>query len=111
MVDQGVPRRIVKQFLNRPTQPLIFSTGNGQAPAEHVINMKAPNFGTTETFILRDSPFAVSCGETVVKRNRPFIWLPHCLPFHVTDASKLEVRCPLKYRQYADRVEGAVPIF
>ena len=39
------------------------------------------------------------------------MWIPDSLPFHVTDASKLQIICPLKYRVYADRVEEYVPIF
>jgi hypothetical protein len=39
------------------------------------------------------------------------VWVDGGLPFHVTDASKLQVICPLKYRMYADRIQENVPIF
>eukprot|EP00973_Karenia_brevis_P002759 375580-Karenia_brevis.AAC.1 len=33
------------------------------------------------------------------------------MPFHVTDSSKLRMYCPERYRNYAHRVEGYVPIW
>ena len=42
---------------------------------------------------------------------KPYIHVNGSLPWYCTDASKLRVICPLKYRQYADRIEENVPIF
>ena len=48
-------------------------------------------------------------GRIVNKGGRPLVWRPGELPFHVTDASKLKVICPMKYRNYAHRLEHDVP--
>ena len=50
-------------------------------------------------------------GETVQQKRKPFLWLLDQLPFHVTNPSKLKVFCPLKYRQYAKRIDNNVPMF
>ena len=47
----------------------------------------------------------------IVASGMPHIWITNELPYHVTDRSKLQVICPLKYRIYADRVDDHVPIF
>ena len=73
--------------------------------------MSSPIFGKVETYILNDAPFAISLGEVVTNKNRPFVWLPNGLPFHVTDASELTATRPLKYRLYADRIEHFTHIF
>ena len=57
------------------------------------------------------SPTAWCLGEVVETYRRPFLWLLDLLPFLVTDATKLRVTCPPKYRIYADRVEHNVPYF
>ena len=69
------------------------------------------NLGTTEPCESKDRPCAVTMGETVLKRRRPFIWIPDSKPFHVTNAKALRISCPLRYRDYADRVEANVPIW
>ena len=50
-------------------------------------------------------------GEVVEKHRRPFVWIPGQLPFFVSDVSRLQLSCPLKYRVLADRVESNVPVF
>ena len=44
-------------------------------------------------------------------RSAAMVWIPGQKPFHVTDPSRLQVTCPLKYRLYADHMEGQCPIF
>ena len=38
------------------------------------------------------------------------VWIPGQLPFHVTDPSKLEIYCPMKYRMYADHIDRNNPM-
>ena len=75
------------------------------------MGMTSSLMGHRECYNPKDSPFAVSMGETVEHRGMPFIWLPGQMPFHVTDASKLLVKCPMKYRKMADRLMHNVPMF
>ena len=49
-------------------------------------------------------------GQTVAN-GQPFIWMPGQLPYHVTDASKIKIYCPHRYRRVADRVQDNVPYF
>ena len=72
--------------------------------------MSSPILGQTETYVLPKAPLAMSMGQ-IVEAGRPMIWLTGQLPFHVSDMSKLQVICPLKYRMYADRIEENVPMF
>ena len=73
--------------------------------------MISQTMGLTEAFRLPKGPFAVSLGQTVMKHSKPFIWLCGDLPYHVTDPSKVQVYCPMKYRDYAHRVDEHVPIW
>ena len=73
--------------------------------------MLSPTIGLTEAFRLPKGPFAISLGQTVTQLSKPFIWLCGDLPYHVTDPSKVQVYCPMKYRDYAHRVEENVPIW
>ena len=58
-----------------------------------------------------ESPIAISMGTTVMQQNMPFVWKHPDKPYHVTDAKKLRITCPMKYRRYCDRVENNVPVF
>ena len=53
----------------------------------------------------------MSMGELVNVCRRPMVWIPGQTPFHVTGPSRLQVMCPLKYRLYADHMEGQCPVF
>ena len=61
--------------------------------------------------MLENSPIAISMGLKVTEQEFPSIWKAPDKPYHCTDASKLKITCPYKYRWYADRVENNVPIF
>ena len=111
LADQGVPMTLVNKCLATPSQTLSFNTGGGTRGAQKSMGMTSSLMGHRECYNLKDSPFAVSMGETVEHRGMPFIWLPGQMPFHVTDASKLSVKCPMKYRKMADRVMHNVPMF
>ena len=39
------------------------------------------------------------------------MWVPGQEPFHVTNPSKLQISCPMKYRIYASSVDKNVPYF
>ena len=64
-------------------------------------NITSPILGKTESYLLPESPVAMSMGQ-IVDSGKPLIWMTKGIPFHVTDPSKLQVICPLKYRLYAD---------
>ena len=73
--------------------------------------MTSPLLNKRECYEMEASPFAVALGQTVEELGRPLIWEPGQKPYHVMDASKLKVYCPLRYRLYVDRVENFGPIF
>ena len=72
--------------------------------------MTSCGLGTCETYLLPDSPFAKSIGLSVELSKMQFVWIPGQLPYHVTDAKKLNFSCPLQFRAYAHRVDDYVPI-
>ena len=49
-----------------------------------------PLFGNNnEMYELANSPVAMPTGHIVLKRRRPYIWVPDSLPYHVIDETKL----------------------
>eukprot|EP00973_Karenia_brevis_P009110 1233718-Karenia_brevis.AAC.1 len=50
-------------------------------------------------------------GQVVIDSDQPCVWIKGLMPFHVTDSSKLRICCPERYRKYAPRAEGYVPIW
>ena len=111
MRTQGVTQALCDQLVGPASVPMTFECGGGDVYADKSLNLTSPILGTTEAYALDKAPLAISMGGIVEQRQSPFLWIPGQLPFHVTDASKLKVICPLRYRVYADRVEERVPIF
>ena len=111
LARQGVPQSALKQYTRPSPNPLTFSTANGPADSKKSIGLSSGDImgNNRECYILRDSPFCVSMGQTVQEQRMPFIWTLGDLPYHVTDYTKLAIQCPKKYRCYADRVEENVP--
>ena len=109
--EQGVPSAIINKFARLSTTPTTFETGGGVVLAKDSIGMTSFGMGTCEAYLLPDSPFAKSMGQSVEDDRKPFIWLPGQLPFHVTNAKHQNISCPMKFRAYADRVEDYVPIW
>ena len=109
--EQGVNHKQFNQLVGPSTQSITFDTGGGAIKTNKSIGLTSNLLGTTECFQLPESPFAVSMGHLVNEQQHPFVWLPGQLPFHVTNPKHLKVSCPQRYRNYADRVEGQVPIW
>ena len=108
---QGVPRGVLKHATGPASTPLMFDTGGGEKSSNKSLGLSGGAFVSTEAYILEQSPIAVSMGEVVEKHRRPFIWIPGQLPFFVSDASRVQISCPLKHRILADRIESNVPVF
>ena len=111
LVKQGVPKSILHFLCSKSSEQIDFYCGGGKIDASISIMMCSPTVGLTEAYRLPKGPFAVSMGRTVKDNSMPFIWVPNDLPYHVTDMSKLQVWCPMRYRDYAHRVEQNVPIW
>ena len=83
----------------------------GENKVDKGVNVTGDLVGNTEMVVTNTSVTCLSMGEIVEKNGMPFIWVTGQKPYHVTDPRKLSIRCPLKYRRYADRVEDNNPIF
>ena len=110
-IDQGVPSALVKKESGPASVRMSFETGGGIIESRTSLPLSSELLGSIEAFHMHDSPFAVSCGQTVERRKHPFIWIPGILPYHVTDLTKLKIICPEQYKKYAARVDDFVPIF
>ena len=111
LTQQGIPKTAINENVEKASTPMIFECGGGDVPSDNSLSITSPILGKTEAYLLPGkSPIAMSMGE-IVQKGRPLVWETDKLPFHATDASKLQISCPLKYRLYADRIEENVPIF
>ena len=110
LIAQGFPKSVIDANVGTASQNMQFECGGGDINSSKSIGLTGPNIGQTEGYVLDKAPFAASMGE-IVASGRPLIWITGQKPFHVNDQSKLKIICPLKNRQYADRVEENVPIF
>jgi hypothetical protein len=100
--------------------PVAFSTGGGPQAGKQSVNTTGSLSGTCETFIVANSPCALSMGIQVNQRKNALIWLPNtssedaeALPFIVKreHLNKLKLRIPNKFRNYATRLDENVPIW
>ena len=110
MIAEGIPKAQIEKFKVKLEKGKTMVTGNGEVPCTHAIPISGPLIGRMMVYLLKDAPFCISMGQTVQDGRRPFIWIPGQLPFHVTDPSKLEVLCPMKYRMYADHMDRNNPM-
>ena len=111
LVQQGVPGYLIDKHVKDASQQMVFECGGGDVDTNKSLQIASPLTGKMEAYVLPGSPVAACMGYIVDTLRRPFIWIPGQLPFHVTDLRQLKLKCPLKYRHYADRVEQNVPIF
>ena len=109
--SQGVPPKVISAAIGAASAPVKFDTAGGIKSVDKSVALTSSGLGVAEAYMLQDSPIAVSMGETVIKRGMPFIWIPPDLSYHVTDPSKVTVKCDSKYRRYAHRIEENVPIW
>ena len=93
--EQGVPKYILQQLIGNASQSLSFEAGGGMRYGRLSLGMSSGTFGTHEVYRLPESPFAASLGETVQVWQRPFIWMRHDKPYHVTDMPQIKIHCPL----------------
>ena len=107
----GINPTLWKEFLTQSRNPMLFETGNGQIKAGLSLAITSQLLGRTEGYHLDDAPLCMPMGEIVQRQKMAFIWIPGLLPFHVTNLKKLKITVPQKFRKYALRVEGNVPIF
>ena len=102
LIAQGWPKKLVEGACGKASHKLTFDTGGGSKECDLSIGIQSASIGRSEMYLLDDSPVAVSVGQKCVNQSLPFVWKHPELPFHVSDASKLRVICPMKYRVYAD---------
>ena len=95
LLAQGVPKSVIHKYLSRATENLDFDIGGRTQNTTKSLGISGDAIGNDELFCLKDAPFAVSMGRTVNRYDRPHIWLPGQLPFHVTNASKRKIWCPM----------------
>ena len=110
LVRQGIPQSFITSIRMKSSQPMLFECGGGDVPVDDSITVRGDLLGTTEGYLLKEGPIAVSQGD-IVGRGYPYVWTTGSLPWHCTDPSKLTIVCPLKYRRYADKVVENVPYF
>ena len=89
-----------------------FDTGDGTKKARNSLMGSTPLFGNNnEMYELANSPVAMPTGHIVLKRRRPYIWVPDSLPYHVIDETKLRIWCPEWNKKYASRIDHYVPMW
>ena len=111
LIRQGIPEQLVKEFSQRTSSPVEFSTGGGDHGSKHTIGFHSDTWGSSNTYLLKSCPLVRSQGLNVNGLNRPYIWLPGHLPFYVLDLSKLTIKCDEDNKLYAHRVQENVPYF
>ena len=112
LLAQGVPEAVLDAHTGTASETVSFDTCGGEQISNEAVGFASDALGNSrEFFILPDAPLAACMGQTVIGKGQPFIWNPPDLPYHVTDASKLHISCPEKFRRYAHKVENNVPIF
>ena len=95
--EQGVPASAIDPFITTASQPISFDTGGGERSSNKSIALTGGLLHNVESYMLEDSPIAISMGQLVESAKLPFIWVPGDKPYHCTDASKLRVSCPMRY--------------
>ena len=111
LAKQNVPSTVLNKLVGPATEHVEFETGGGAQKSAESIGITSALLGRTECYKLAQSPIAISMGEVINKQQRPLIWMPGQLPYHVTDPTKVKVMCPLRFRNYANRLEDNVPIW
>ena len=114
LIAQGIPQDLVQSAVRESSQPIIFETGGGNIDADNTICLKSlrGKVGMDNTYMLPESPLALSVGTQVLEKNKPFVWLPsEGKPFFADKEENLKVTCASKNRTYAKRIEENVPIF
>ena len=74
--SQGISGKTLRNFIDTASSPINFETGGGNVPANQSLGFTSKLLGRRECYLLEESPFAVSTGETVNALKQPFIWLP-----------------------------------
>ena len=108
--QQGIPLQAIRGATGKASATVKFDTAGGIKQSDRSLGITT-SAGSSEVYLMEESPVAFSMGDSVINRNQPFIWIHPDLPYHVTDASKLTVKCPRRYKHYADRIEEGVPIW
>ena len=94
LVEQGVPRSVLRQLEGAASEAVTFNTGGGDRDSTKSIGITSNVLGKTEAFKLESAPFAVAMGIAVMERKQPFIWQHVDKPFYCTDYRKLKISCP-----------------
>ena len=110
LLEQGIPSSALQSCLRATDNPVTSSTGGGPQPGVQTLSMNCNNMPEANHYFLESCPAVQSTGLDV-ESGKAFIWIPVSLPFFVSDASKLRIKCPEELKHYAVRVEEHVPIF
>ena len=73
LTAQGVPQHVISAATGSASTLVTFDTAGGLQHVEQSIGIQSTGLGVAEAYMLKDSPIAVSLGETVLKRRLPFI--------------------------------------
>ena len=106
-----MPGTLFDKATRPASQHITFETGGGEQPSAKSVSISGGLIHGQEAYVLPHCPFAVSLGDLINRQNYAFVWMPGALPFLVNNTNRLSVKCPLKNRLYADRIEDNVPIF
>ena len=111
LISAGIPAELVHDNLTTSADPIEFATGGGRRSGNVTVGLEGDMFGHSNTYMLKSCPLVRSLGEIVEQNQRPFVWLPGCLPYFASSAESIQVSCDESERTYAHRIEENVPIF
>mgnify|MGYP003317440219 CR=1 FL=1 len=111
LIEQGVPASLIKDVTGKLGKKLEFGIAHGDVTQNQGVLISCAPFGTLEAYMLKNAPIAAPQALTTDYYGKPYIHLPNELPFYVTEANRVRVICPEKFRYVADRIEDNCPMF
>ena len=92
---RGVPRQVLKDYTQPSPEVIHFGTGGGDKDCRSSIGAGSVFAEWVKGDLLFGRiPYCV----TVLQRKMSFLWKFPALPYHVTLARHLRIRCPEKFR-------------
>ena len=111
---KSVPKEL-RHLVSNATTEVSFHTGGGTVDGCLALGVDGELSGANQTYLLNGSPWAQATGIQVNKHGNAFLWIPddsgEAKPFTVRKEhmKHLKIRCPKRYRRYADKLHENVP--
>ena len=105
LTAQGVPKAVVLRLKDALSEHVDFACGGGVKSSSEGMIISSPAIGRMEAFYMDKGPCAIPQVVTTNENAAPYIHVNGKMPWFCSDASKLTIICPEKYRIYADRLD------